>query len=514
MLPGKCKTEGCSKAPEYGTVWSCPIKCLEHKTRAMAHKLSPKCQEPECNKYAFYSCKGESAKYCNQHKTNGMKSKARNCISADCNIKALYNYKNVKPEYCSAHKKENMVDVHSKTCNFEECYKRPIYGIPGKIQEFCNAHKTKDMVAFRNSKCKYLGCDKTSIYGNKNEKPKFCSEHKTKDMLILIFKICAQKDCEKRARYGEKGKGSEFCREHRKDHMINPESNCCQEKDCKITFAVYDVIGGKGSFCSVHKKTGMINVFTKFCEVPNCSVGATFGEPGKKISSCFNHRQPGMIRRPSGKCVSCSCPAIWGINSVPKHCDDHKIEGEQNLTEKPCLSCGLMYILDAEGKCEMCNPIKWAKMRLLKQNALMAYLDNKDLKGDQTDKTIDGGACGKERPDRLYDFGDKIVILECDENQHQERSCLCEQTRMINIAQSLGGIPVYFIRWNPDDYTSDKEPESLKNRYKTLSALIVSIKENRIELPKTLVSAFYMYFDGWTSYKNESWHVITGPHPC
>jgi len=87
--------------------------------------------------------------------------------------------------------------------------------------------------------------------------------------------------------------------------------------------------------------------------------------------------------------------------------------------------------------------------RLAKQNDLMNYLDARDLKGVSTDIVIDKGECGKERPDRVYDFGDKIVILECDEYQHRDRQCLCEQTRMVNIGQSFGGIPVYFIRWNP-----------------------------------------------------------------
>lgn len=407
-----------------------------------------------------------------------------------------------------------MIDVKTKSCMFENCTIRPNYGVLGGVAQFCKNHATDKLVLIKKSCCKNIGCDKTANYNVKDKKPEFCVSHKTKDMINYYSKICTYNGCDKKATYREKGKPAECCKEHKKEGMVLSNSKSCQEKDCKVTSAVYDLPGGKGSFCSTHKKTGMINIFTKICETENCAIGASFGKPGTKRTHCFNHRQPGMIRKPNGRCVSCSCPAIWGINATPKHCDDHKIEGEQNLTEKPCQSCGLMYILDAEGKCELCNPIKWAKMRLLKQNALMAYLDDKDLKGDQTDKTIDGGACGKERPDRLYDFGDKIVILECDENQHQERSCLCEQTRMINIGQSLGGIPVYFIRWNPDDYSSNKEQESLKNRYKTLATLIISIKENRIELPKALVSAFYMYFDGWSSYKNESWHSITSQHPC
>ena len=219
-----------------------------------------------------------------------------------------------------------------------------------------------------------------------------------------------------------------------------------------------------------------------------------------------------MIRRPNAKCISCKELAIWGINWVPKHCETHKTTEDQNLVEQPCCSCGLMYVLDKDNKCENCNPTSFITARLAKQNALMAYLDARDMKGDSTDITIDNGICGKERPDRIYDFGDKIVVLECDENQHQDRACLCEQTRMVNIAQSFGGVPLYFIRWNPDDYSPEndkKAPEELTKRYKLVGDLIRDIKKNKHSLPTALVSAIYMYYDGWTSLAETSWQILT-----
>jgi hypothetical protein len=136
----------------------------------------------------------------------------------------------------------------------------------------------------------------------------------------------------------------------------------------------------------------------------------------------------------------------------------------------------------------------------------MAYLDARDLAGTSTDIQIDGGVCGKERPDRVYDFGDKIVILECDEHQHKDRQCLCEQTRMINIGQSFGGVPVYFIRWNPDEYSTDKKTQdSLKKRYTLVGDLIRDIRDGIHTLPNALVSALYMYYDGWGGLKEEEW---------
>jgi hypothetical protein len=168
--------------------------------------------------------------------------------------------------------------------------------------------------------------------------------------------------------------------------------------------------------------------------------------------------------------------------------------------------------LDKENKCENCNPESFATARLAKQNAIMAYLDGRGLQGSSTDIMVDNGICGKERPDRVYDFGDKIVVFECDESQHDDRQCLCEQTRMVNIGQTFGGVPVYFIRWNPDDYSPEsdrKMPEELAKRNKLLADLIRDIKNNKHALPKALVSVIYLYYDGWSSLAEEEWHILT-----
>jgi hypothetical protein len=220
-----------------------------------------------------------------------------------------------------------------------------------------------------------------------------------------------------------------------------------------------------------------------------------------------------MIRKPNAKCSEKSCkePAIWGSNWAPKHCETHKTQDEMNLVERACASCGLIYILDNNDKCEMCNPESWATARLAKQNALMDYLDVRNLNGLSTDTTIDSGLCGKERPDRVYDFTDKIVVLECDEHQHRERACVCEQTRMINIGQSFGGTPVYFIRWNPDDYSPEnnrKQPELLAKRHKLVGDLISDIKNGKAILPIALVSVIYLYYDDWSCLADEKWSVL------
>jgi hypothetical protein len=247
------------------------------------------------------------------------------------------------------------------------------------------------------------------------------------------------------------------------------------------------------------------------CIIDNCNTRARYGKPGHKVSHCSTHKEKGMILKSNAKCKDCKELAVWGKELTPIHCEAHKLEDEINLVERPCISCGLEYILDKNNTCENCNPNTVQSVRLVKQNALMNYLDSRELFGNSTDKIIDGGVCGKERPDRIYDFGDKIIILECDENQHKDRNCVCEQVRMINISQSFGGIPVYFIRWNPDEYCplNTKKVETIAKRHKLCADLIMDIKDNRVELPKALVAVIYLYYDNWSKLSEEKWQIVT-----
>jgi hypothetical protein len=368
-----------------------------------------------------------------------------------------------------------------------------------------------EMVDVKSKRCEHEGCDTRPSFGIKGGKTQFCSKHKTSEMVDLVSKSCEHEGCNLDARFGIKGGVRQFCSNHKKDEMTNVQCLQCKYQGCDLN-PRFGIKGEVREFCSKHKKDGMVDVVYKQCGYKGCETTALYGKPGQQRSHCAKHRQPGMIRRPNAKCVSCKELAIWGTNWVPKHCELHKTAEDQNLLEHPCISCNLMYVLDMENKCENCNPESFATARLAKQNALMAYLDARDLKGVSTDITIDNGICGKERPDRVYDFSDKIVILECDEHQHLDRQCLCEQTRMVNIGQSFGGIPVYFIRWNPDDYSPEsnrKNPEELAKRYKLVGDLIRDIKKNKHVLPTALVSAIYLYYDGWDVLSTENWTVLS-----
>jgi hypothetical protein len=65
------------------------------------------------------------------------------------------------------------------------------------------------------------------------------------------------------------------------------------------------------------------------------------------------------------------------------------------------------------------------------------------------DKAVDGG-CSKKRPDVLIDMLLYSIIVECDENQHENYDC--ENKRTMQLFTDLGNRPLILIRFNPDNY--------------------------------------------------------------
>lgn len=314
------------------------------------------------------------------------------------------------------------------------------------------------MVNVSHKICDHNGCTKQPGYGLPNGKPQCCAEHKTSEMIMLLVKLCEHDGCGKQPVYGLPGGKPQYCKDHKLDNMTNVKDKICIYDGCK-TRANYNIIGSKPEYCAKHKTKN-------------------------------------MVLNPTKKCLKCNNLAIYSR----MRCELHKLDTDLTI-ETICILCGLPNIVNSDSKCEYCTSSK-----LLKQNNLMTYLNNRGLHGLQTDNIIDGGICGKERPDRIFDFGDKYVIIECDEHQHKGRICICEQIRMTNIARSLGGLPVYFIRWNPDSYKGGDE--SIQKRYKLCGDLILDIKDNKVVLPHVLLSVIYLYYDNFISFDKEQWSTI------
>jgi hypothetical protein len=95
------------------------------------------------------------------------------------------------------------------------------------------------------------------------------------------------------------------------------------------------------------------------------------------------------------------------------------------------------------------------------------------------DKKIYDG-CSKRRPDLLLDLGEKIIIVEIDENKHDNYDCSCENKRLMEISQDLNHRPIVFIRFNPDGYTN-LDNIKIKSCWKLSKSGILTIDIKKLE---------------------------------
>jgi hypothetical protein len=74
---------------------------------------------------------------------------------------------------------------------------------------------------------------------------------------------------------------------------------------------------------------------------------------------------------------------------------------------------------------------------------------------------------------------DRVVVVECDEREHDHEAVLCEVTRMLDVAAQhrlRSDLPLHFIRFNPDGYQVDGRAQKprMAERHKEL---VLAIEE-------------------------------------
>jgi hypothetical protein len=348
--------------------------------------------------------------------------------------------------------------------------------------------------------CENPGCTKIPVFNVLGEtKGRFCFEHRTdKDMVDVTHKTCEHPDCTKIPTFNVRGETKgRFCSEHKEDKMVDVVHPTCEHPGC-TTQPVFNVLGQtKGRFCKKHiTDKDMVNVVSPTCEHPGCTTRANYNVPGQKASRCNTHKQTGMIVNPKKRCWQGKCKeyALYGTfraEFCESHCDPAT---HINWMEKECVSCRLPNILNKNSRCQYCEPDMFNKTRLAKQNFVKRWLDNNGFEYDSCDTVIEHSECGKERPDFVFDCGTHVVILEVDENQHRERVEVCECTRMVNIFQSFGGLPVKFVRYNPDKYKKNGRScdPSIGARMNVLRThLEYALKDE----PVSLLSVKHLFYD-------------------
>jgi hypothetical protein len=243
----------------------------------------------------------------------------------------------------------------------------------------------------------------------------------------------------------------------------------------------------------------MINVICKRCE--QHKQNARYGTPGNSPTHCSECKMPGMIPRPKRICSECRTSpksvALYGTNEH-KRCEAHKQPDDINLVEQDCKQCKLVAVVDCNGYCGTCHPEFVKRFHLRKQRELKQFLDSRGFKYEIYDRQIDNGACGRERPDFVFDGTTHKVVLENDENQHKPYKC--EEVRMKNITSSMG-MSTLHIRFNCDAYKpGNGDREVPKNqRFDDLARCITHYCQPDLTLNSNDVCrVIYMYYDGYT----------------
>ncbi len=109
------------------------------------------------------------------------------------------------------------------------------------------------------------------------------------------------------------------------------------------------------------------------------------------------------------------------------------------------------------------------------------------------DKKVDDG-CSLRRPDVRIECFTHTIIIECDENMHQNYSC--ENKRIMEIFQDLGNRPIVFLRFNPDKYKDKNTGDIIDgcfNKTKTINnSLCIKEWTKRITLLKERIDYHYI----------------------
>jgi hypothetical protein len=166
---------------------------------------------------------------------------------------------------------------------------------------------------------------------------------------------------------------------------------------------------------------------------------------------------------------------------------------------KPCLSCGLQTRVAhlRTGLCWYCRPTtrRGNSKELAIKAVLEAQLGHIDFVHDRVTEPILVCACKRYRPDFWADLPTFVLIIEVDEHQHETYEASCELRRLVELLAACMGKPLVVIRYNPDAYKIQGEPQRTSPK-KRQTSLIDRIRFYENNSPnKILTVEYYFYSD-------------------
>ena len=487
--------------------------CSKHKNNEMTEIRKLKCEK--CDKHPIFNFKDElQGRFCKTHADIGMVD-IKNKKCEKCDKQPCFNFKDeLRARFCKEHAEKNMIDIKNKTC--EKCDKIPCFNFNGELRaRFCKDHAEKTMTNVKNKKCEK--CDKQPCFNFKDElQARFCKEHADENMIYIKSKSCEK--CDKRPCFNFKDElQARFCKDHADENMVNIKDKKCEKCDKIPNFNFKDELQAK--FCKYHADENMVNVKHKTCK---CGTRPSFNYIGYSPICCAKCKEPKMISNPLKKCEIDKCKKLaTKIKDSIFYCDIHSIDGTIDIHE----ICTICYNQTEIGKqvCDICikiidNPVKTH----LKELQIKRHLENAGIEIHSYDKIVGES---KRRPDFIIKQSDNnIIVIECDEFQHQHKSypCECEITRMKQIYFDLFKLDgskdekirdgpedacaagnydndekinkLLFIRYNPDQYLSEFPQISTIKRLEYLERYIDNFNFDEMDVNLGVKYLFYDYF--------------------
>jgi hypothetical protein len=328
----------------------------------------------------------------------------------------------------------------------------------------------------RKGKCIYENnCDKWAMYNCETEtQPIYCKMHKLENMIDLVnlSKLCIFEECKYYALYNYENEDKPlYCKFHKTENMECKIKQVCDFEDCDIT-ASYNYPGQKTRLrCTKHKEEGMVDIKHYICIESDCETFASFNyEHEKKWLYCVKHKKDNMINLKNPRCKFENC----------------MVDGNKKY-DGYCLFCFIHLFPDVE----------ITRNYKTKEKHVVDSIKNKfpDFTWISDKKIQDG--CSNRRPDLVVDFGFNILIIEIDENQH--RNYNCENKRTMLISQDFNHRPIVLIRFNPDNYTNNKN-ENILGCFKCDNKGLLIIR-NKKDFEKRL-KVLYKQIEYWSNEKN------------
>jgi hypothetical protein len=389
--------------------------------------------------------------------------KSQKCIVEDCSKHSIFNLKGLKAQFCNLHKTNEMQDVRHKFCEFDNCKTRAGFNFEGESPKYCSVHAEKGMIELNKRTC--IKCKKKAIFNFTDEtKAKYCFEHKEPLMCDIVNKKCLK--CNKQPHYNfPENKGGILCNTHAELGMEDVVNKRCIFENCKKQPSFNFPEQSSRLYCSVHKLEKMIDIVSKKCL--DCDKSPCFNYENETIAIyCFQHAKNLMVDVVHKKCLECNTRPNYNYENEtsPLYCIQHAKNSMVDITHHKCQT-PLCQIRPSnpqyDGYCLRCfiytfpdKPV--TRNYKTKEKEVNDFINNNfSDKSWIFDKRVQDG-CSLNRPDSYCDLGDKILIVETDENQHTSYDTTCEIARLNQLSQDVYFRPIVMVRFNPDAYINEK----------------------------------------------------------